>query len=268
MKIFRISFVILIIVGLFFLIACHKKQGVIEVVPVEVLNITDIFPVTDSLVVPYQYCGQFSMDSLSIKERKEKFIDLMLPAILISKYKIEQNNLRLLSILKKDTSDWKKRDRNFVEGLFQEYKTNDTFELRSRLLTHPVCIVLAQAAIESAWGTSRFFEEANNPFGIWSFNKDEPRISSKEAREGKYVYLRKFDNLQEAIDNYFKTIACGPYSEFRDARKKTTNSDILIPKLNNYSEKKEVYTDELSIIIKKNNLTRFDHYSVDPEYIK
>lgn len=268
MKVIPIRFILLFFIGLILVSGCHKKKGVIEVIPVEVLNSSDIFSITDSLVIPYKYTGQIVLDSLSIKKRKKKFIDLMLPAILISKYELEQNYKRFQAILSKDTSDWKTEEYNFIESLFHEYKTVDTLELKSRLLSHPVSIVLAQAAIESAWGTSRFFREANNPFGIWSFNEDEPRISSQGARDGEYVYLRKYDNVQESIDNYFKTLANGPYKEFRKARKTTTNPDILVAKLINYSEKKVQYTKELSIIIKKNNLTHFDHYTIHPDYIK
>ncbi len=268
MKNFQIKHILFLMTLLFLFNACQKKQEQIEVVPIEVLSGSDIFPISDSLVIPYQYYGQILLDSFSIDERKEKFIALMLPSILISKFQLDQNYNRFLSIIEKDTSDWKGKEFKFIESLLHEYKTTDTAELKSRLLSHPVCIILAQAAMESAWGTSRFFKEANNPFGIWSFNKDEPRISSKVARDEGYVYLRKYDNLQESIDDYLKTIARGPYKEFRKARIKTTNPDILVPELINYSEKKSQYTNELSIIIKKNKLTRFDHYTVHPDYIK
>ena len=62
-----------------------------------------------------------------------------------------------------------------------------------RLKTHPTSIVLAQAAIESGWGSSRFYKEANNVFGVWSYSENEPRIKAMEDREGKSVYVKKYD---------------------------------------------------------------------------
>lgn len=268
MKLFKTSFVILYAAALLLMVGCGKKQGIIVPIPIVVSSATSIVSISDSLVFPYQYSGEISLDSFSIIDRKEKFIDLMLPSILISKYNLQQKRERVLSLINRDTSRWKKEEHHFVGHLFTVYKTTDTTELLNRLLSHPTSIVLAQAAIESAWGTSRFFKEANNPFGIWSFNKDEPRISSKSDRNGEYVYLRKYVHLQEAIDDYFKTIAKGPYSQFRDAREKSDNPFDLISKLNNYSEKKMVYTNELAIIIRKNKLHRFDHYILHPDYIK
>lgn len=268
MRFLRVTFILLIFTELLSVVACKREMGNLELVHVELSVSKDIISVSDSLIIPFQYTGKIWLDSLSIQERKEKFIDLLLPTILVSKYKLEQKTEKFLAIIKEDTSKWKKSERIFIDNLFREYKTIDTAELQSRLLTHPTSIVLAQAAIESAWGTSRFYKEANNPFGIWSFNKDEPRIPSKLARDGEFVYLRKYNNLQESIDDYFKVIARGPYVQFRKARKKTNNPDVLVHNLINYSEKKTVYTRELSIIIKKNNLLRFDHFKIHPDYIK
>ncbi len=72
--------------------------------------------------------------------------------------------------------------------------------------THPVSIVLAQAAIESAWGESRFFKKGNNIFGMWSYNRKEPRMRARETRNGKPVYLKKYRSLSDAIDDYFVTM--------------------------------------------------------------
>ena len=65
--------------------------------------------------------------------------------------------------------------------------------------THPYKYRLAQAAIESGWGTSRFYKEANNVFGIWSYSENELRIKAMEDREGKSVYVRKYDVLPNLL---------------------------------------------------------------------
>lgn len=72
--------------------------------------------------------------------------------------------------LRRGTRHW-----NQVEKLAELYHVpgdlNDPV-VRERLLRRvdevPAALVLAQAANESAWGTSRFAREANNLFGLWT----------------------------------------------------------------------------------------------------
>lgn len=76
--------------------------------------------------------------------------------------------------------------------------------------------MLAQAAIESGWGSSRFFREANNVFGIWSYNADESRIKAAESRGDDVIYLRSYPDLSGAIQDYFVSLGrAKPYSAFR-----------------------------------------------------
>jgi Bax protein len=249
-------------------VGCKQKRSVVIPVPVKVVSSNDIKPANDSSIIPFQYTGSLSLDSLSIDERKEKFIALLMPSIAMVKFELKEDFQMFKSLLKKDSTKWSMNDHQFMNSLYDKYNTRDTSEIRSCLVTHPTSIVLAQAAIESAWGTSRFFAEACNPFGIWSFASDEPRISSKSSRDGKYIYLRKYSSLKEAIDDYFKVIATGPYSRLRDTRLKTKNPYKIIKGLENYSEKRESYIGELAIIIKTNQLEKYDSYSLNPRYIK
>ena len=126
--------------------------------------------------------------------------------------------------------------------------------------THPTSIVLAQAAIESGWGTSRFYKEANNIFGVWSYSENESRIKAMEDREGQSVYVRKYDALLESIVSYFKTIARGPYSEFRAAREKISEVSVLISYLEVYSELREEYVKRLDQLIQYNKFEKYDSY--------
>jgi Bax protein len=127
---------------------------------------------------------------------------------------------------------------------------------------------LSQAAIESAWGTSRFFLEANNPFGLWSFNSKQERITAESTRNGKKVYLRKFNNMDQAIDAYLTTLSTGPYNEFRKQRLKTQDPYVLVNYLIDYSERREAYVEEVVSVIKGNDLTKYDTYMISPKYIK
>jgi Bax protein len=129
--------------------------------------------------------------------------------------------------------------------------------------------VLAQAAVESGWGQSRFFLEGSNLFGVWSFDEHEPRIAATKTRGNKYIYLRSYKDMSESIVHYFEILGrAKPYKPLRTARLKTDNPFILLRHLTKYSERGAAYTRQLRKIIKINNLTKFDHYEIDPQYIR
>jgi len=131
---------------------------------------------------------------------------MILPAILISKANLEIKRERVLSLMNTPVENMDEDDIDFLDALYKKYKTKDIRKLANRLKTHPVSIVLAQAAIESAWGESRFFKKGNNIFGMWSYNKNEPRIKALGNRNGKAIYVKKYANISDAIDDYFAVI--------------------------------------------------------------
>ena len=228
----------------------------------------DILPMADSLVTPVLYKNPPSLAQYEIAEKKEIFYSMMVPAILIAKYHTAQKKSRFESIKDRlrEEQTLLPIDSLYLKELLSDYKCKEIQELDKKMLTHPVSIVLAQAAVESGWGSSRFFLEANNIFGIWSVNKKEPRIRATFSRAGYPIYLKKYANLAESIEDYFLTLArVRAYQEFRDMRWETDDPLEMVPYLNRYSEQGHVYTRKIASLIKNNNLTRFDRYQVDPQ---
>jgi Bax protein len=153
--------------------------------------------------------------------------------------------------------------------LSEAYKTNNGEVLLNRMRVHPNSIIIAQAIIESGWGSSRVFREANNMFGIWSYSANEPRIAAKFKRESETIYLRKYGDFSESIEDYFKTVGrTNAYREFRRARVDTTDPYKLIKYLTRYSERGEEYVIQLSSMIRFNELTQYDNYVLDPSYFQ
>ena len=218
----------------------------------------DIRPVSNP-VNAYVYTKAIDLSVLDVQNKKQAFINIMLPSILLAKHQLEEDRNKVLALEKKrePLSDEEER---YLVNLKKDYKCHTSKELLLRLSTHPTSIVLAQAAIESGWGTSRFYKEANNVFGVWSYSENESRIKAMEDREGKSVYVRKYDVLSESIISYFKTIARGPYSEFRAAREKISEVSILISYLKVYSELREEYVKRLDQLIQYNNFEKYDSY--------
>ena len=132
----------------------------------------------------------------------------------------------------------------------------------------PNSIVLAQAAVESGWGQSRFFLEGNNLFGIWSFKRNEPRIAAGRARQGKTVYIRSYQDMSESIIHYFEILgSSSAYRSLRKARLETDDPLLLLSHLRNFSERRTSYTNQLRDVLTKNNLTQYDNYRIDPQYL-
>ncbi len=219
----------------------------------------DIKVFTSKVIEPINYTNTISLNKLQVSEKKQKFFHMILPAILISKANLKLKRERVLALSNTPQTEWSEDDYKFLEDLYKKYKTNDIKKLANRLKTHPVSIVLAQAAIESAWGESRFFKQANNIFGVWSYNKNEPRIRAKKTRNGKAIYLKKYATLSDAIDDYFLIIGRGAYKSFRHHRNITDNPLELVKYLVNYCELRN-YPNKLRKFIVKNKLRKFDKF--------
>lgn len=192
--------------------------------------------------------------NMSTQTKKERFLYLILPP---TQYVHKQLMQRY-----KEIADDINNSRNLaeIEALKKVYSASSNEDLLARLKPHPVSITLAQAAMESSWATSRFFVEANNVFGMWSRNPNEPRIAAGEQRAGKVtIWLKKFDTVYDCIEAYYKLMATGKaYSKFRKLRLETDDPFIITQGLDRYSEKGQAYIDEINSVIRHNNFTQYD----------
>lgn len=191
--------------------------------------------------------------NISVAEKKQRFKDILVPIIteVYNSLENQYNNV------KRDITQNKNKE--FIEKLKIEYKAKTDEELLQALKPHPISIALAQAAIESAWLTSRFTIKANNIFGVWSFRSNEPRIEASQTRGEKKIYLKKYKNYKAAVTDYYKNIARNwAYAKFREQRVLLNDPHQLVQHLQAYSEKKETYTDLLSTMIEYNKFDKYD----------
>lgn len=243
----------------------REKRRQLKAERVTVSDPKQIFPIKDSIVPPILYQNFPSMENLTVDESKEKFIGAVLPAILVAKHNIQEDREKILALSQKET--WNGEDSAFYERTKERFGASNITGLLRRMRTHPNSIVLAQAAVESGWGQSRFFQEGNNLFGIWSYSANEPRMEASLSRGDQEVHLRKYEDISESIRDYFETIGRSrPYRRFREARAKTDNISELLPHLKHYSERGMEYIEQLQTIINQNDFTKYDHYQLDPSY--
>ena len=252
---------------------CGGEDGFEKYVDVQYVRVDsedDILPLDGKLVKPLVYTDIIDLGELPAQMRKRKFIQLMLPAILIVNNYIEGVRRRVERIAEKSERQiWlRSADREFLETRMEAYRASDINELRYKLAVHPVSIVLAQAALESGWGSSRFFAEGNNAFGIWSFDESHSRLEAVGKRGAESVYLKKYRALPWSVLDYYRTISRGPYRAFRKRRELTDDPYELTPLLHNYSETRGEYVDKVMAVIEHAGLEKYDRYIIDPVYLK
>jgi len=239
----------------------------IEIIYKDLASIDDIrsLEFDCDAVKPIVYRSVVSLEGLGVEERKKAFIKIVLPSILIAKNDIRKERKGLLRIKEKLSKGiaLKESEMSLLNELSEKYRTDNINELLSRLNTHPPSIILAQAALESGWGSSRFFEEGNNIFGTWTFgNSPGIKAVKSEAR------LSRYDSTLEAVEDYLFNINVGwAYKDFREKRTDTSHSLQLIKYLDNYSILREEYVRRLNNIIRSTNLEIYDTCRIDPAYI-
>lgn len=190
--------------------------------------------------------------SMTVNQKKDRFRALLLPP---AQKVYRELNATYIATAEKI----QKGDRSGVDSLKRSHKVTTDEELLAALKPHPVSIVLAQAAMESSWATSRFIREANNAFGIWSVDKNEPRIAAGEKRGKKTIWLRKYESLEASVrDSYALISRSSAFKEFRALRLKTDDPYELVKKLNHYSEIGHKYGKQLTSIIKFNKFNKYD----------
>ncbi|MGF7139244.1 glucosaminidase domain-containing protein [Roseimarinus sediminis] len=247
-----------------------KQAAQLEIVQIRLDSIQEIIPVEDSLVIPVLYDTLLIDRMATVSERKKQFIDQVLPAILIVRFQMENKGKHIERLINKIERNEALNDKEsrFADSLMTRFRADSYENLLVRLKPHPTSLVLAQAAVESGWGQSRFAIEGNNLFGVWTSSCDKNVIKSRYDRDDQQIFLKRYNNVAESIDHYFLTIGRhNAYRKFRQERFKEADVIQLIEALDRYSENGEVYTLLLKKVIDWNQLEKYDNYSIDPEYI-
>jgi Bax protein len=202
--------------------------------------------------------------TLTVKRQKESFVGITLPLILAANEEISQRRKAIERAVMQG-------DQATVERWARLYRieTGDKpiADIERRLLLRadfvPVSLALAQAAIESGWGTSRFALQGNALFGQWAWQKDAglkpARASNSEA------VVRSFPNLFGSVRAYMHNLNTHPrYAAFRARRhllRGRTQSDLgyqLSNFLDGYAEIGEVYVAKLKTLIRSNDLGQYE----------
>ncbi|MBL6953191.1 MAG: glucosaminidase domain-containing protein [Alphaproteobacteria bacterium] len=189
-------------------------------------------------------------------ERKQNFFRMILPLVARENDRIRAERKILAG--KPDA---------VPEALYKRYGvTPGELEiLRPRVDIIPASLVLAQAALESGWGTSRFALHGNNLFGMRHYDPDAPGLVPSAAATAGFK-LMLFDNLGDSVAAYMRNLnSHDAYRKLRAARaamrragKRATGADLTVW-LMNYSEIPEEYGEMLRMLIAREKLAPFDN---------
>ena len=206
------------------------------------------------------------------KERKELFIQIILPLVIKENNNIKLDRIKLFGVLNKSKNT--NNEKNWLEKKFKQYGVinKDLSTLKIRLDEIPISMAIAQAAKETGWGTSRFAQEGNALFGQWTWTGEG--IKPAGADDDSTHKVMKFKVLQASVKAYHRNLNThSSYKEFRSARAqlrdegKELDSLILTKYLDRYAETGKEYVKILQQIIKQNQLTDFDDARLLPSNI-
>ncbi|MBT6122413.1 MAG: hypothetical protein HOH48_03515 [Candidatus Puniceispirillum sp.] len=201
--------------------------------------------------------------ALASPEQKEQFIKMVLPLVLASNEEIIQRRAAIRRAYdRKDVvtlSKWAKLYKLPPENVVSQAFLNN---LLARADVIPVPLALAQAAIESGWGTSRFARQGNALFGQWAWQED---VGIKPLNaSNKNAVVRSFPNLLGSVRAYMHNLNTHQaYQGLRDSRERLAKmpdenkANILVNHLHNYAEIGLKYVKDLKLVMRKNNLQNY-----------
>ncbi|ABV86305.1 glucosaminidase domain-containing protein [Shewanella pealeana] len=208
---------------------------------------------------------QKTSNQIPVQQKKMVFFRLLAPLILVANENI---------LLERRLIETAPLDDVVLQRIALKYKiTQDAETLlteaqRQTLLQEvdimPPSLVLAQAAEESGWATSRFTVEGNAFFGQWDFS-GKGMIPKQQRKELGNYGLARFDTPQASVEGYMLNLNTNnAYKKLRKLRAslRAVNKPItgleLAGTLDKYSERGQAYIDGIREMIRYNKLDQVD----------
>lgn len=211
-----------------------------------------------------QASESIALEKSTVLQKKWHFFGMLRPVVDSENAAIMETRHRLVHLEKKRGLD--ASDRNELQQIAAEYKVavparlNKAFwkTMFKRVDIIPMELVLAQAANESAWGTSRFAQQGNNFFGEWCFSKG-CGIVPAQRDEGAIHEVEAFDSPRDSVQSYMHNLnTLKAYASLRKLRyhlrqqHKPLNARLLAMGLAQYSERGQAYVRSIRTFIRVN----------------
>ncbi len=229
----------------------------------------------DGAAVPRLAVTRLPRDLAEIAEsdaRKALFLRSLLPLVLQANAEIAHIRAQVMIALDaRGAGRIGATDALWLQQVAQWYGADpaDDADILSRIDQVPPSLVLAQAAQESGWGSSRFARDANALFGQRVWNDNAPGLAPREAKQ-KNFRVRAFPDLLSGVRAYLHNLnSHRAYQDLRDRRARARavgrvpSALDLAGTLSAYSEEGSVYVAALRRLIKSNGLAALDRLRLD-----
>jgi Bax protein len=157
-----------------------------------------------------------------------------------------------------------------LAGLRKKYRVEALYDKQAylkRIDVIPISLALAQGALESGWGKSRFVREANNIFGHWTWG--DVGLIPRNREEGKTHRIRIFKTLTGSVRAYALNLNRHyAYELFRNARENARDQGKVFggfaaaETMLYYSEMREKYVKMLKKTMEDNHFPLYDKATV------
>ena len=216
------------------------------------------------------------IDLSYLSKSKKDFVKTLLPLISYQNQNIllDRSKLVTIKISLDNNNTLPKPDLIFLEKISKKYRLKTSNKLKYQIVNEllklvdiiPSSIVLAQAANESGWGTSRFAREFNALFGEYTYDYSKGVIPLLRDEGEKYL-VKSFDSIDKSVQSYFNNLNSHyAYVDFREVRKvmreqnNFSNIKLLVNELDSYAADKN-YIKTINSIININKLSQFDNFN-------
>lgn len=198
------------------------------------------------------------------KPRKDAFSNYLAP--LIQVVNAHQLEVRRVALLLAKPASLSASQQEWLAQLCNTYRIKSDCQpgealqqqITRKIDAVPVALAIAQGAKESGWGTSRFARQGNNLFGQWCFRKGCGLIPKNRLQEASHE-VAVFASPQAAVAAYVFNLNSHPaYKTLRANRHSNANQknpqlvQSLTLGLMDYSERGQLYVDELQSLIRHN----------------
>lgn len=218
-------------------------------------------------------------EGLTVDRRKSLFFRSLLPMVLMANEEIRSDRARLLDLETSvsDDNPAPKQEQAWFQELAERYgmasdSPDDPVPVTSKTIKSllvrvdvvPPSLALAQAAVESAYGTSRFASEGNALYGQWHLGRG--LVPGQQRTELGDWRIKSFDTPLGSIRAYMRNLNTNrAYAPFRQLRAQARAAN-QIPRgaplaggLLAYSEKGQAYVSLLRSLIARNGLSATDN---------
>ena len=202
-----------------------------------------------------------STASMQPNERVQTFVKTVLPLVVAENNKISEDRKRLkhdIQILERG-GKLSKEESAWLKSMVEKYGEDNYYDLLKKVDIIPPSIALAQAGIESSWGSDPKTQSSNAFFGQKSWSK----TGGVEGPFGEKY--RAFETPSQSIAAYMTNLNThDAYDDFREARAvmrkigKPIAGLPLVPKLIAYTDTGKQYPQKLKSIIQGRNLSQYD----------